>query len=52
VTDSRDPPVGDPEGYKDKISKVAAKGKTATFLSGDDPWRLRFVHGDWRIVAS
>ena len=40
----------DPEGYKDKITKVAVKGKTATFLSGDDPWRLRMVHGEWRIV--
>ena len=40
----------DPEGYKDKISKVAVKGRTATFLSGDDPWHLRFVHGQWLIV--
>lgn len=40
----------DPEGYKDKISKVAVKGRTATFLSGDDPWHLRFVRGKWLIV--
>ena len=40
----------DPKGYKDKISKVAVKGRTATFLSGDDPWHLRFVRGKWLIV--
>jgi hypothetical protein len=40
----------DPDGYKDKISRVSVKGRTATFVSGDDPWRLRFVHGKWLIV--
>lgn len=40
----------DPEGYKDKIRHVEVKGRTATFLSGDDPWRLRFVRGEWMIV--
>lgn len=40
----------DPDGYKDKISNVAVKGRTATFVSGDDPWRLRFVEGKWLIV--
>jgi hypothetical protein len=42
----------DPDGYKDKISKVQVKGRTATFLSGNDPWRLRLIDGEWRIVRS
>lgn len=40
----------DPQGHKDKITNFAIKGKTATFLSGDDPWRLRLVRGEWLIV--
>jgi hypothetical protein len=42
----------DPDGYKDKISNVDVKGRTATFLSGNDPWRLRLIHGKCRIVRS
>ena len=40
----------DPKGYKDKITDVAVKGRTATFRSGGDPWRIRLIHGEWLIV--
>lgn len=42
----------DPEGYQDKLSEVAVRGRTATLLSGDDPWRLRFVGGKWLIART
>jgi hypothetical protein len=42
----------DPQGHREKVSKIVVKGKTATLLSGNDPWRLRWVHGKWLIVRS
>lgn len=41
----------EPKAYKDKVTKISVKGKTATLLSGDDPWRLRLVHGKWLMVG-
>ncbi len=41
----------DPNGYMDRLSDIVVKGKSATFLSGGDPWRVRLVGGEMKIVA-
>ncbi|MGH3345549.1 MAG: hypothetical protein ACRDO4_01090 [Nocardioides sp.] len=43
--------VADPDGYADRLSDVKVKGKTATFFSGDDPWRVQLIRGEMKIVA-
>jgi len=41
----------DPDGYMDRLSDIVVKGRSATFLSGGDPWRVRLVRGEMKIVA-
>lgn len=42
--------AAEPDGYLDQLSKVRVKGRTATLMSGDDPWRISMVDGRMMIV--
>lgn len=41
----------DPDGYMDPLTDIVVNGKSATFRSGDDPWRVQLVRGEMKIVA-
>jgi len=43
--------AAEPTGYMDQLSNVRVKGKTVTFRSGDDPWRVRVIRDEMKIVA-